>query len=268
MAIRIILLVMAALGVYPETSLRRSRFDPSIRCLAVITPETAIVVDLEDGRRISANVVSLAGDRLELRRRRWNFRSEHLVFSAPLVRRIEERDSTINGTMIGFGAGALAAWVKCKTSGPGYGVDLGCVWWSFSQLRCSGSRRSRHRLESPAGSYIAPGSRIQPAPARGVGIGIATTIGLDRRQLSLTACTTVIPHRDICAQLQIRAPQPLAPFLPEGHAYPLENDDGWAMVYCPLEPRFWRPPAAASASTAISSATGSARGVTSRRQQH
>ena len=178
MAIRIILLVMAALGVLSGDVIAQEPVRSFDQMSAVITPGTAIVVDLEDGRRISANVVSLAGDRLELRRRRWNFRSEHLVFSAPLVRRIEERDSTIDGTMIGFGAGALAAWVMCKTSGPGYGVDLGCVWWSFSALRCSGSRRSRHRLESPAASYIAPGSRIQLAPARGVGIGIATTIGL------------------------------------------------------------------------------------------
>jgi len=176
MAIRIILLVMAALGVLSGDVIAQEPVRSFDQLSAVITPGTAIVVDLEDGRRISANVVSLAGDRLELRRRRWNFRSEHLLFSAPLVRRIEERDSTINGTMIGVGAGGLAAWVKCKTSGPGYGVDLGCVWWSFFAPMFGGVAGRVIDWSHRRALYIAPGSRIQLAPARGVGIGIATTI--------------------------------------------------------------------------------------------
>lgn len=177
MAIRIGLLVMAALGVVSGDVTAQEPLQSFEPLSAAITPGTAIVVELEDGRRISANVVSLAGDRLELRRRRWNFRSEHLLLSAPFVRRIEERDSTINGTMIGFGAGALAAWVKCKSSGPGYGVDLGCVWWSFFAPMFGGV--AGHVIDGSHRRvlYIAPGSRIQLAPARGVGIGIATTIG-------------------------------------------------------------------------------------------
>ena len=177
MAIRRGLLMVAALGVLSGEVTAQEPVQSFGRLSALIRPGTAIVVDLEGGRSISGKVVSVAGDRLELRRRRWNFRSERLAGSALGVRRVEERDSTANGTLIGIGAGALAAWVKCKTSGPGYGVDVGCIWWSFFAPVSGGVTGqvvdARHRRAL----YIVPVSRIQAAPAGGVGIGIATTIG-------------------------------------------------------------------------------------------
>jgi hypothetical protein len=96
-----------------------------------VRPGMTVVVDLADGSRRSGKVLSLSGDRIEIRRRRWNWRAEQLTFAAGAVRRIEHRDSTWNGELLGVGAGVLAAWVRCKTGGPDSGVDVGCLGWSL-----------------------------------------------------------------------------------------------------------------------------------------
>ena len=82
MAIRRGLLMVAALGVLSGEVTAQEPVQSFGRLSALIRPGTAIVVDLEGGRSISGKVVSVAGDRLELRRRRWNFRSERLAVSA------------------------------------------------------------------------------------------------------------------------------------------------------------------------------------------
>lgn len=144
----------------------------------VLAPGMAVRVNLTDGGNMSGKVVSVSDDRIEIRRRRWNFRSERLSFGAGSVRRIENRDSTWNGELLGAGAGALVAWARCKTGGPSYGVDVGCFAWSVVAPIGGGiaghviDRNHRRPL------YIAPGgTRIQLAPTHEAGIGIAATIG-------------------------------------------------------------------------------------------
>jgi hypothetical protein len=176
MALRVGSLMVAALAVLSGDVTAQETVQSFDQLPAAVRRGTAIVVDLEDGRSITAKVVSVSGDRLELRRRRWNFRSERLVFSAPVVRRIEQRDSTANGTLIGIGAGALAAWVKCRTSGPAYGVDVGCIGWSFFAPAVGGVAGHVIDASHRRALYSAPASRIQVAPARGLGIGVAATV--------------------------------------------------------------------------------------------
>jgi hypothetical protein len=125
-----------------------------------------VVVDLADGSSKSGKVMSLSGDRIEIRRRRWNWRSEQLTFAAGAVRRIEHRDSTWNGGLLGVGAGVLAAWVRCKTGGPDYGLDVGCLGWSFFAPLGGGiaGHIVDHNYRRPV--YVVPG-----------GVGVTATIG-------------------------------------------------------------------------------------------
>jgi hypothetical protein len=68
-----------------------------------------VVIQGDDGRKITGAVVSLTGNQLEIRRERWfGLRPEHLVFMEASVRRIEHKDSDWNGSLIGGGLGLLA----------------------------------------------------------------------------------------------------------------------------------------------------------------
>ena len=81
----------------------------------LVTTGQQVVVRDADGRKFIGEVVSLTGNQLEVERRRW-FRRERRLFTEESTRRIEHRDSTANGVLIGAGVGALAALVACKTN--------------------------------------------------------------------------------------------------------------------------------------------------------
>jgi hypothetical protein len=175
---RVVLLALGLLAVSSGDVAAQTAVQSFGDLSEAVTPGMTVVVDLADGRTRSGKVVSLSGDRIEIRRRRWNWRAEQLTFGAGSVRRIENRDSTWNGEFLGAGAGALVAWVRCKTGGPRSGVDVGCFAWSFVAPIGGGiaghviDRNHRRPL------YIAPGgTRIQLAPTHEAGIGIAATIG-------------------------------------------------------------------------------------------
>jgi len=87
------------------------------------TGQTLIVED-KDGRTTRGRLVSLAGDRLEISRRRGLFGREPRVFSGASVRRIRHKDSTWNGALIGLGAGVMAAFVG---NGACTGDNAGCL---------------------------------------------------------------------------------------------------------------------------------------------
>ena len=128
---RIVLLALGFLGVSSTDVTAQTAIHSFGDLSETVRPGMTVVVDLADGSSRSGKVLSLAGDRIEICRRRWNWRSEQLTFAAGAVRRIEHRDSTWNGKLLGVGAGVLAAWVRCKTSGPDYGLDVGCLGWSL-----------------------------------------------------------------------------------------------------------------------------------------
>lgn len=166
MKTRIVLLMLGLLGVssgdVAAQTMARSFGDLS----ETVQPGMTVVVDLANGASAAGKVVSLSGDRIEIRRRRWNWRSEQLTLVEGSVRRIDHRDSTWNGELLGFGAGALAAWVRCKTGGPPYGVDVGCIWWSV--LAPVGGGVAGHVIDRNHRRplYVAPGV-----------VGVAATIG-------------------------------------------------------------------------------------------
>lgn len=174
---RIVLLALGLLGVSSGVVTAQTAVHSFDELAQTVTPGMTVVVDLADGRSRSGEVVSLSGDRIDIRRRRRIFSSEQLSFGEESVRRIENRDSTANGTLIGIGAGVLAAWVRCKTGGPDYGLDVGCVWWSFLAPVGGGVIGNVIDWSHRRSLYVAPGgTRIQVAPTREAGIGIAATI--------------------------------------------------------------------------------------------
>jgi hypothetical protein len=74
----------------------------------LVKPGQQVIVWGDDGRKTIGRVVSLAGNQLEIQRRRW-FRGERRVFTEQSVGRIENYDSDWNGSLIGVGIGILTA---------------------------------------------------------------------------------------------------------------------------------------------------------------
>lgn len=83
-----------------------------------------IIVTAEDGRTTEGRLVSISGNQLEIRRTRWFFREERKAFVEESVQRIENRDSTWNGTLIGLGVGFLISVVADRTCDE---PDFGCA---------------------------------------------------------------------------------------------------------------------------------------------
>ena len=75
----------------------------------------AIVVKPDHGRTMTWSVVSLVGDQLQVERRRWNFKIERKTFTEQTAARIDLRDSTLDGTLIGGGVGLAGAFIIAQT---------------------------------------------------------------------------------------------------------------------------------------------------------
>lgn len=175
MRTRIAVLLLATVGVLPgeSTAQRVQSFDD---LSSTVRPGASVVVRLDDGRSMSGTIVSLSGDQIEIRRRRGLFRSERLSLPEASVRRIEERDSTWNGTAAGVAAGALVAWIKCRAP-RNEEAAWKCLAWvpmapAVGALVGDAIDRS---VRQPL--YIASGSRVQVRPLLGAGVGVAATIG-------------------------------------------------------------------------------------------
>jgi hypothetical protein len=78
------------------------------------TGERLIVRD-SSGRKTHWRFVSLSGDELEMKRRRWNFRSERRTWAEGTVRRLEHEDSRLEGGAIGAAVGVAAAVIMVKS---------------------------------------------------------------------------------------------------------------------------------------------------------
>ena len=163
---RIVVLALSLLGVSSGDATAQTPASSFVDLSDTVKPGMTVVVDLEDGGSRTGTVFSLSSDRIVIRRRRWNWRQEQLTFAAGSVRRIDNRDSTWNGKLLGAGAGALVAWVRCKTGGPEYGLDVGCLGWSMFAPLGGGIAGHLIDLHHRRSLYVAPG-----------GVGIAATIG-------------------------------------------------------------------------------------------
>jgi hypothetical protein len=85
----------------------------------LVTSGQEVIVWQDDGRKGKGLVVSVSGDKLELRRPpRFIGRDRHDVYVETAVTRIVARDSTLNGRLIGLGLGLLASVVAYRTADP------------------------------------------------------------------------------------------------------------------------------------------------------
>ena len=88
-----------------------------------LTPGERLIVRDSSGRKTHWRFVSLSGDELEMKRRRWNFRSERRTWAEGTVRRIEHEDSRLEGGAIGAAVGIAAAVIIAKSPR----CDLRCL---------------------------------------------------------------------------------------------------------------------------------------------
>jgi len=88
-----------------------------------LTQGERLIVRDSSGRKTHWRFVSLSGDELEMKRRRWNFRSERRTWAEGTVQRIEHEDSRWEGAAIGAAVGVTAAVIMNKSPRCG----LGCL---------------------------------------------------------------------------------------------------------------------------------------------
>jgi hypothetical protein len=107
---------------------RRRQFRRFEELQPLVKAGQQVIVWGDDGRKTEGRVVSLTGNQFEIRRRRWfRFRQERLVFAEDSVGRIEHRDSTWNGELLGLGIGSVTTLVACKSiKDPD---DWSCLSW-------------------------------------------------------------------------------------------------------------------------------------------
>ena len=80
-----------------------------------LTPRDRLIVRDSSGRKTHWRFVSLSGNELEMKRRRWNFRSERRTWAEATVQRIELEDSRLEGGAIGAAVGVAAAVIITKS---------------------------------------------------------------------------------------------------------------------------------------------------------
>jgi hypothetical protein len=88
-----------------------------------LTPGERLIVRDKSGRKTHWRFVSLSGSELEMKRRRWNFRSERRTWAEAAVQRIEHEDSRLEGGAIGTAVGVAAAVIMAKSPR----CDLRCL---------------------------------------------------------------------------------------------------------------------------------------------
>ena len=82
-----------------------------------LTPGERLIVRDSSGRKTHWRFVSLSGDELETKRRRWNFRTERRTWTEGTVERIQQEDSRWEGGAIGAAVGVAAAVIITKRCG-------------------------------------------------------------------------------------------------------------------------------------------------------
>lgn len=107
---------------------------------STLTIGQRVIVRGDDGRTTRGRVVSLVGDQLEIRRRRFlRFREERRVFAESSVQRIELNDSTWNGAVIGLAAGlATGILIDRQCDGTGCVYPFATILFSTLGLSTGG----------------------------------------------------------------------------------------------------------------------------------
>ena len=80
-----------------------------------LTEGERLIVRDSSGKKTHWRFVSLSGSELELKRRRWNFRSDRRTWAEAAVQRIEHEDSRLEGGVIGTAVGVAAAVMIAKS---------------------------------------------------------------------------------------------------------------------------------------------------------
>lgn len=88
-----------------------------------LTPGERLIVRDGSGRKTHWRFVSLSGDELEIKRRRWNFRTERRTWTEGTVERIQHEDSRLEGGAIGAAVGIAGAVIIAKSPR----CDLQCL---------------------------------------------------------------------------------------------------------------------------------------------
>jgi hypothetical protein len=71
----------------------------------LLTPGERLIIRDSSGRKTHGRFVSLSGDELEIKRRRWNFRTERRAWTEGTVERIQHEDSRWEGKALGAAIG-------------------------------------------------------------------------------------------------------------------------------------------------------------------
>jgi len=80
-----------------------------------LTPGERLIVRDSSGRKTHWRFVAFSGNQLEMKRPRWNFRSERRTWAEAAVQRIEHEDSRVEGGAIGAALGFAAAVLLAKS---------------------------------------------------------------------------------------------------------------------------------------------------------
>jgi hypothetical protein len=80
-----------------------------------LTPGERLIVRDSSGRKTLGRFVSLSGDELEIKRRRWNFRTERRTWKEGTVERIQHEDSRWEGGVVGAAVGLAAIVIMVKS---------------------------------------------------------------------------------------------------------------------------------------------------------
>jgi hypothetical protein len=99
-----------------------------------LTPGDRLIVRDSSGKKTHGRFVSLSGDELEIKRRRWNFRTERRTWTEGTVERIQHEDSRWEGGVVGAAVGLAAIVIMVKSQCDerclpfaGTGVPLGAL---------------------------------------------------------------------------------------------------------------------------------------------
>ena len=100
-----------------------------------LTPGERLIVRDSSGRKTHGRFVSLSGDELQIKRRRWNFRAERRAWTEGTVERIQHEDSRWEGGVVGAAVGLAAVVIMVKSPKcderclpfVGTGVQLGAL---------------------------------------------------------------------------------------------------------------------------------------------
>ena len=131
----------------------------------VAAPGMTVVVKTTDGGSATGKIVSLTGSAIEIDRQLSFFRVRRVSFAADSVRRVEKRDSTWNGALIGLGIGGAVTTGTCISA---FHTSDGwaCLFWAALAPAAGVAVGELVDRTIRASLYISP-SRVRLQPVGG-----------------------------------------------------------------------------------------------------